>query len=253
MRRTDHPNSESRADARPAEPKAEAVRRFLLSNENFFLRHPDLLEKLALPRRDFGDGVPDFHAALVERQRARIGTLTAELAALTDTSRRNLDIETRVHTAVLHVIAASDWDGLAAVIANTLPTLLDVLSVEIITGAASEIWPQPTEPASEGAPLAVRTVDAEAIEAVMGINTEVLLPSLAGTGALFPAGANEGSPLQSAALVRLNLGHMLEPAVLSYSSGTAGFFSPNQAVDQLRFVSAAVEIMLRRLWLEYPR
>ena len=252
MRRTDDPNTKSGANTGPAEPTAEAVRRFLLSNEDFLLRHPDLLDKLAVPRRDFGDGVQDFHAALVERQRVQIETLTDKLGALTETSRRNLDIETRIHTAVLHLMAASDWDGLAATIASTLPTLLDVRSVEIITGAAAVIWPQPTEPASEGAPLAVRTADAEAIQAVMGINTEVLLPSLADMGALFPAGMDEGSPLLSAALVKLNLGHMLAPAVLSYGSGTAGFFNPNQATDQLRFVSSAIEIMLRRLWLAPP-
>ena len=222
-------------------PKAAEIARYLREHPDFFLRHEKLLEAMTPPKRWTGDGVVDMQKFVLDSLRGEIAALRRDALEVIETTRSNMSSQTRVHAAVLALIEAADFEGLAHVIGDDLPLLLDVDVVSV-----------GFEPAGKGVPAPVgahlRALKAGAVEAVLGAERQVLLlGDVKDDGEMFGAAAGL---VRSAALARLRAGPAAPAGILALGS-RGPTFEPGQGTELVVFLARVVEACLKRC-LEKP-
>ncbi len=227
----------------PAESglKAGDVVRFLQDNPDFFLGREALLEAMTPPKRWTGDGVVDMQKYVLDRLRGEIDALRRDALEVIETSRGNMSSQSRVHAAALALIEAPDFDGLAHVIADDLPLLLDVDVATLGFEPAGRSAPMPP-----AAPL--REFKPGTVDAVFGPDRQVLLlGELGDDGTLFGAAAGL---VRSAALARLRPGPTTPTGILALGSRDTTF-QPGQGTELVVFLARVVETCILKC-LEKP-
>ena len=79
----------------------EQVSNFLSNHPNFFQENPDTLQSIMIPSRWSGDGVADMQRFMLEQLRGEIDNIRDCAQDVIETSRTNMSVQTRTHTAVL--------------------------------------------------------------------------------------------------------------------------------------------------------
>jgi uncharacterized protein YigA (DUF484 family) len=234
------------AGAKQPELAAADVAAFLRRHPDFLTNRPDLVAILTPPAREMGDGVVDLQRFMLERMRTDVARLKLVQRKLIATSRANLQNQSRVHGAVLAILAATTFEHLIAVVTEELTLLLDIdavgLCVEATQGKRAPKHPVLT--------TGVQVLEAGAVDELLGSAHDVLLRSdVVGDPALF--GAAAAGLVRSDALVRLRVSSAAPVGLLALGARKPGVFHPGQGTELLTFLAQVIEHSIRA-WLDLP-
>ena len=245
----DRPQDKTQADpARPAPLlpgralSAAEVVAFLRQNPDFLVEHSELLQVLTPPSQQRGERVVDMQHFMLQHLRAEIARLKGQHRALVATSRANLATQSRVHTAVLTLLAASSFEQLIQIVTTDLAVLLDA---DVVTIAVESSGPQRPRLNHQG----VQILEPGTVDTVLGADRDVVLHSDAdGDPVLFGDGAGL---VRSAALLRLSVSAAAPVGLLCIGMRRPGKFHGGQGTELLGFLARALGITIAA-WLDLP-
>jgi uncharacterized protein len=231
---------------RPALPSrlvgSADVLAYLRQNPDFLVEHDELLEVLTPPALNRGERVVDMQHFMLERQRAEITRLKAQQRTLIATTRANLASQSRIHSAVLTLMAAQSFEQLIQAVTTDLAVLLDA---DVVTIGVEQIGPQRPRLNHQG----VQILDAGVVDAVLGPEREVMLfPDIIGDPKLFGNGAGL---VRSAAILRLAVSAAAPPGLLCIGTRRSGKFHPGQGTELLSFLARSLAVTIAA-WLDLP-
>jgi uncharacterized protein YigA (DUF484 family) len=231
--------SEPSRKATPA-ATAESVIAYLRAHPNFLNEHPEIMDALTPPKRNAGDGVIDMQHFMLERLRGEVGRLRSYHSELISTSRTNQSVQTRVHAAVVAIIAANSFERLIQLVTRELAGLLDVDVVTLCIETSG--GPTPTTPG-------VQLLVPGSIDQLLGIGqTARLRSSVVGDPAIFGSFA----PLvHSEALVRIKPSAGAPDGVIAFGSRDPNGFTEEHSTELLFFLAQVLEHTIRA-WLDLP-
>jgi uncharacterized protein len=240
-------------DKTPAEPVrpvlpaqgplgAAEVAAFLRQNPNFLLEHSELLQVLTPPCQHNGERIVDMQHFMLQHHRAEIARLKNQHRALVATSRANLATQSRVHAAVLALLAASSFEQLIQIVTTDLAVLLDA---DVVTIAVESSAQQRPHLSHQG----VQILDSGTVDTVLGADRDVVLQSdVEGDPMLFGDGAGL---VRSAALLRLSVSIAAPAGLLCIGMRRPGKFHGGQGTELLGFLARALGITIAA-WLDLP-
>jgi len=229
--------------ALPARTIAVAeVTEFLRQHPDFLIEHADLLDVLTPPTLRRGERVVDMQHFMIERQRAEIVRLKTQQRSLVATTRANLTSQSRIHSAVLGLLAASSFEQLIQIVTTDLAVLLDA---DVVTIGVEQTGPTRPRLNHHG----VQILDTGAVDAVLGPERDVaLFAEIAGDPKLFGDGAGL---VRSAAILRLSVSAVAPSGLLCIGTRRAGKFHAGQGTELLSFLARALGITIAA-WLDLP-
>jgi len=217
--------------------EAERVAAYLRAHPRFFVDRPELLAAMEPPRRQHGDRVSDFMAAMIERLRHELARTQAAGQEIVAVSRANHANQARVHRGVLALMQATDRAALRDSLAMELPVLL---GLDAIALCAEEGRALP-----EAKRSGLRLLPAGTVAALIPAGQEVTLrPEASETELLYGEAAGL---VRSDALVRLPGSAGPTPMLLACGAREAGAFQPGQGTELLGFLAGAVALCLGSL------
>lgn len=223
------------------------VAAWLRANPDFFGRHPDLMDGLAPPTRDFGDQdegsgeIVDLQQVMLTRLRSEVDRREQACSELIDAGRTNLQSQSRIHEASLALLGARSLDHLIERISTDLPVILDI--------DASALCLESGEVARSTAD-GIRVLPGGAVDELLGADRNVLLrANVSGDPRLF--GESAGL-VRSDALLRLRIREGMPHALLALGSRDIGRFYPKQGTELLGYLAHVMEYVIRT-WLDLPR
>lgn len=237
------------AAAAPAdEPSAAAVAAFLRRHPDFFRVNPDLLDALALPAPKSGDGkVIDLRAAMVERLRGQVESMTLLRDEMVAAGRGNLQVQARTHEAVLALLAARSFEQLIERATGDLATILDV---DVAALGVERSNPRTAEGALPPVRLGgVFQLETGTVDGLIGPGRVTRLrEATTGDPLLYGGGAGL---VRSDALVRLTISRQTPPALLALGARDEGHFHAGQGTELLQFLGQVLTEQIRA-WLDLP-
>jgi uncharacterized protein len=221
---------------------ASEVAAYLRQNPDFLIEHSELLQVLTPPSQQRGERVVDMQHFMLQHQRAEMARLKSQHRALIATSRANLASQSRVHAAVLALLAASSFEQLIQIVTTDLAVLLDA---DVVTIAVESSGQQRPRLSHQG----VQILDPGTVDAVLGVDRDVVLQSDAeGDPALFGDGAGL---VRSAALLRLSVSPAAPAGLLCIGMRRPGKFHGGQGTELLGFLARALGVTIAA-WLDLP-
>ena len=220
------------------------VASYLRHHPDFLLEHPELLAVLTPPAIDRGERVVDMQHFMLQHQRAEMLRIKNQQRALISTSRANLAIQSRVHSAVLALLAATSFEQLIQTVTVDLAVLLDADVVTIgVEQTGSNARPRL---AHQG----VQILPSGMVDEVLGSEKDVsLVADLVGDPRLFGDGAGL---VRSAAFLRLAVSPKAPAGLLCIGMRKAGRVQTGQGTELLTFLARALAITIAA-WLDLPR
>ncbi len=221
---------------------------YLRRHPDFLDHHPEALRSLRPPTRDVNSGsnggtVLDFQHFLLDRLRHDLIRLNAEHRTLLATSRGNLASQSRVHKAVVTILAASSFEQLLQIATTDLAVLLDVDVVTI--GVESAAMPTSRLPVH-----GIHLLQTGTVEHLLGADrTAALSADIHGDVALFGGGAGL---VRSQALLRLSFGRGSPVGLLCIGARKPGRFHAGLGTELLTFLARALGITIGQ-WLNPAR
>jgi uncharacterized protein len=225
----------------PALQSSEVVA-FLRQHPGFLAEHPELLQILTPPMRERGDGVVDMQHFMLQRLQAELARVKNQQRALISTSRANLASQSRVHQAVLTLLAAPSFEALIQIVTTDLCVLLDadVVTLAVESNACGR---------SNLSLRGVQLLDRGTVAKLFGTDRSVLFnPDTEGDPILFGSGAGL---VRSAALLRLCVSPCAPPGLLAIGARKTGKFHPGQGSELLGFLARSLEVVIAG-WLDLP-
>jgi uncharacterized protein YigA (DUF484 family) len=221
---------------------AAEVAAYLREHPDFLVEHSELLQVLTPPSHQRGERIVDMQHFMLQHHRAEIARLKGQHKALIATTRANLTSQSRVHAAVLALLAASSFEQLIQIVTTDLAVLLDA---DVVTIAVESAEPQRPRLTHQG----VQILEPGAVDAVLGAERDVVLQSdTIGDPALFGDGAGL---VRSAALLRLSVSAAAPAGLLCIGMRRAGKFHGGQGTELLGFLARALGITIAA-WLDLP-
>ena len=219
---------------------ADDVAEWLGENPDFLPLHPELLDNLAAPARELGGGIADLQQALIEKLRGDLDLAGQRQKELVETSRANLNSQTRIHECIVALMSAGSFEQLIQTITTDFAVLLDL---DVVTLCIEANGSKLGALRSRG----LHIVPAGTVDRVMGRGRHVLLRSLVeGEPEIYGGGA----PLvASDALARVSVSPKTPPGLIAFGSRAAGKFEAGQAVELLAFLARVSERAIR-IWLK---
>lgn len=221
-----------------AEPQApaseEQVVAFLKANPDFLTRHGDIIAKMAPPTRFDAGNVVDLQQYMIGRLHDELDQMRGCAEHLITTSRSNMSIQNRTIEAVLTTLDAADMEGLAQVMAEDYPALLDVdvCCLGFETGEHAAILP------------GVQPLPPNLLDQVIGPNEVMLRGHSHGDPVIF---GDAASLVESFALVRLDPPGC-PPGLLALGSRNERTFHTSQGTELLSFLARVLEDCISRWW-----
>ncbi len=219
-------------------PNAREVADYLRQHPDFLVDRPDLLAVLTPPSEASGKTVVDFQNFMIGRLRRDRDALRDTQGTLLETARHNLQVQGRVHRAVLHLLEAQTLEEVIQILSGDLALLLDVDVVGLVIESNGTDTPQVHR-------SGVRIVEPDIVDAFLGDRPVRLDADITGDAVLF--GGMAGL-VRSQALIRLDVSPHTPPGLLALGSRTVGSFEDHQGTELLRFLGGVVERCIRA-WL----
>lgn len=231
--------TQTRKDRNDAGITVEEITEWLLDNPDFLPDHPELLDGLAAPARNLGRGVMDLQQAMIDKLRGDLDIARQRQRELVETSRANMNSQTRVHECVVALMSATSFEQLIQTVTTDFAVLLDM---DVVTLCIEIDGAELGTPRTRG----LHIVPAGTVNRVMGSGRHVLLRSyVEGEPEIYGGGA----PLvASDALARISVSPKAPPGLIAFGSRTAGKFEAGQAVELLAFLARVTERAIR-IWL----
>src|SRR5215216_998573 len=192
---------------------AEDVVAYLKAHPDFFEKHPELAEAMALVPRVQGPGVIDMQQAILKRLRSEIDRLKNERTEIIANSKQNQIVQNRIQAAVISIIEAN----------ADAPKRVPVRGVYVLAPGA--------------------------IDAAIGPDKHARLRAdIAGEEAFF---GDIARFVKSDVLMRLRVSSGSPDGVMCFGSRDPQAFGPEQATELLFFLSKVLENTIRA-WLDLP-
>lgn len=227
----------------PANPELAALKLAILDNPDAVLADIDVLRALIGAQDRATGNVVDLRARFLIELEGRLGKLEDTHRTVIAAAYDNLAGTNQVQRAVLTMLEPDSFAGLLDVLHGDVPAILgvDVVRLCLESGAADAPLPHPViTPMRPGAIRSSVISDAQNTQRAV-----VLRASGPASMRLFTGAAGR---VKSEALLSLDLGQGRLPALLALGATDPAHFSPDQGTDLLRFMSSALERLLRR-WL----
>jgi uncharacterized protein YigA (DUF484 family) len=218
---------------------ADDVKNWLKANQNFLQKHPEVLDFLAPPKAVSGKGVADFQAYMVKRVREDRDDVLDQAKDIIETSRANMNNQTRVQKAILLLLDARNFEDFIRTITMDFAAIFDVDIISLVVEASGKSIPQISL-------AGVRAVNAGSIDLMMRGKPIVLESAMAGFEEVYGGGAGL---VKSQALVRLDIASAAPAAMIAFGSRNPDLFQPGQGTELIGFVGQVVA-RLMRIWLD---
>ena len=219
------------------------VLEFLKDNPNFVEENPEAVE-LLLPERKRpkkGD-VADFQAYMIDRLKADKEEAIEISQEIVETSRANMNNQQRVHTAVLRLLEANNFEDFIQCITMDLASILDVDIAVLVVEADGETIPHIQA-------SGIRIVPEGTLDGWMAGQSVLLQDNISGIEAIYGGGA---TLVRSQILLRIGISLGTPPALLTFGSRDPEMFHEGQATDQILFLAGVIERSFRT-WLHLPQ
>ncbi|HYX03085.1 MAG TPA: DUF484 family protein [Reyranella sp.] len=221
---------------------ADDVVAYLKTHPDFFDKHPELIETLALAPRLQAPGVIDMQQVILKRLRGEIDRLKNERSEIIANSKQNQIVQNRIQAAVISIIQATTFEKMIHVVTHELPELLDV---DFITLAIEATADAPRRVPVRG----VYVLAPGAIDAAIGPDQHARLrANIAGEDAFF---GDIARFVKSDVLMRLRVSSGSPDGVMCFGSRDPEAFGPEQATELLFFLAKVLENTIRA-WLDLP-
>lgn len=205
----------------------DSVLVYLQSEPDFFVRHPDALQKMTPPPRDLNKGVSDFQNFFVDRLKGQIRDLRAAQRELIENGAENYTTLNRIHAAALRLCEATSIEDLGQIIRHEIPALCGVdRAILALEG--------------EGFGESIAHLNVGQINTWLGPADVMLHAHTMGYPEIFGI---DTAAMRSFALLRLETRPAYTGAIAFGSHDPEGF-SPDQATDLVSFLNG---ILSRRL------
>ena len=216
----------------------EDVLEFLKNNQD----DAELIEALIPSKKRTKRGEPaDFQAYAIERLRSEKDEAIEISKDIVETSRANMNNQQRIHTAVLRLLEAQNFEDFVHTITMDLSNILDVDISVLVVEADGEQIPHVN---ANG----VRIIPAGTTDKWMGEKSVLLQDKISGSEAIYGGGA---ALVQSQILLRVDISLDTPPAILAFGSRDPHAFADGQATDQILFLARVIERSFRS-WLNLP-
>lgn len=222
---------------------SEQVREFLKKHPDFFKKNADLINEMAPPERDLGEGVIDFQQFMVKNLQKDSKGLQKRYDLLIDFCRENMSVQAQVHNAALRLIRTRGLEALLEVITLDLVSLFDV---DVVRMAMESDVPVDTS-YGENNYSGFVFISSGMVDAAVGKGKNVLLVDdveakpFAGFEEIF---ADCEGLVASCALLRLELDTVGKNVVLAFGVRYKERFHPGQGIELLHFLAQIVAFQL---------
>ncbi len=211
---------------------------WLKKNPRFLQQNPDAVDLLLPPREEKGKGIADFQYYMLQRLRTDRDEVVESTREIVATSRANMNSQARIHTAVLMLLEATDFNELLRTITMDFAAILDVDIVSLIVETEDSFIPHVDL-------TGVRVVTPGSIDLLMKDRTIILESKISGFDELYGGGAGL---VKSQALARLNVSRKAPPMLLAFGSRDPELFQYGQGTELIAFLAKVIERCFR-IWL----
>lgn len=223
---------------------------WLRKHPDFFNKNPDILEHLTPPKAVTGKqpkkgGVADFQFYMVQRLKADRDDVLESAKEIIETSRINMNNQTRYHQAVTRLLDARTFEEFISTITLDFASILDVDIVSVLVESDSGAIPHT-------AITGIRLVTPGSIDHLMRGKAIILEPFLMPVDtseAIYGGGA---TLVKSHALLRLETAKHMAPTVIAFGSRDPSLFEGGQGTELLNFLGDVIAKMIH-LWLNLER
>jgi uncharacterized protein YigA (DUF484 family) len=229
------------AEQRPTTLSQSDILNWLKDNPNFLEDCPEAADALLPPKVKAERGIADFQSYLVDRLKADKEMVLETTREIVENARNNMNNQTRIHTAVLHVLEAKNFEDFISSITMDLTAMLDVDITTLLVEAEGSTIPHTNTPG-------LKIVPEGTIDKWMGGKPALLQPDISGLELIYGSGANL---VRSQALIRIDISLEMPPALICFGSRNALTFEDGQGIDQISFLARVIERCIR-LWLSLP-
>ncbi|NBO18980.1 MAG: DUF484 family protein [Proteobacteria bacterium] len=230
------------------EPKAtaitaEQVREYLKRHPDFLHKNSDLVEEIAPPERELGDGVIDFQHFMVKNLQKDSKGLKQRYELLVDFCRENMSVQSQVHGAALKLMRAKGLETLLEIISTDLLTLFDV---DVVRMAMESDVPVDTSYGDENYSGFV-FIPTGTVDGTLGENKNVLLVEdtteqhIPGLAYIF---SDCEGLVASCALLRLDLETVGKQVLLAFGVRHKNRYHAGQGVELLYFLAQVLALQL---------
>ena len=221
---------------------SEEVVAFLRDNPKFLKEHPEACDLLVPPKSDAGKNVSDFQSFMIKRLKDDKEKVVEATQTLVENARSNMNNQQRIHSAILRLLEARNFDEFIEIVTMDLSAMLNTdISVLVIESNGHDIPHITTN--------GIRVLPQGTIDNWMNGQDVLLQSNISGIESIYGGGA---SLVQSQALLRIDISMDTPPGILAFGSRDPEMFQDGQATDLIAFLAGVVERCFRH-WLDLPK
>jgi len=224
----------------------DGVYAYLKSHPDFLLNNQKILSHLKAPGQQ-GDNatVADFQQAMVERLRKEKQKVLELQRELVTNARDNMSNQSRIHSAILVLLEAYDFEEFIQIITQDFPVLLgvDVCTLILETDGLNI-------PSLKSDYQGLRLVQTGTVKQELGEEGYgLLLDNMRGSEQIFGPGAGI---VRSQALLRLDITPEAPKGILAFGSRDPNMFHEDQGIEQISILAQVIERHVRH-FLNLPK
>ena len=230
------PTSPTNKDTTPL--SEQDVINWLRQHPDFLTRNPDLCDFLLPPEERKGKGVADFQHYMIKRLREDRDGVIEEAREIVETSRANMNNQSRLFRTVLLLLDARSFDEFIKTITMDMPSLLDVDIITLLVESDDDVIPHVNL-------SGVRAIPAGTADKIMGDNRVMLSANITGEDLFYGGGAGL---VKSQVLLKIKIAPNLPSAMVAFGSRDPNQFQPGQGTELIAFLGHVIERYMR-IWL----
>lgn len=214
-----------------SELNARDIIEWLKEHPNFLNDCPQALEILMPPKENNGKTVIDFQNFMVKKLKSDKEEILSSAKNIVETSRANMQNQSRIQDSILRVLDAHDFDSITQIITMDLPPILNVDIITMVIEAGENSIPHINH-------TGVRLIPVNTIDSWLNGKNYLLEDNIRGIDDIYGGGANL---VASQALFRIDTENKIPASIIAFGSRNPDSFQKGMAIDQISFLTRAIE------------